>query len=340
MPEDPADLPELLASLPSFSCARRREWVLVSDCPPITTERTLDLLEATTVQVERIAGALGIRTRSPKQRHLSVLFSSLEHYRLDARQRDSYEDPNTIGHYAAHARRSMLTAASASPELRSAMALIDGDDNARNAPPSRSARSNAPTRAASPQLRAAVDAAIDDARRLWMGMAAHEAAHQILCERQVHPPGAACPAWLAEGFACCFETERTTGDFGPDFDVAPRRERLQEALSVDGLLPLGVLVASSGRPSLGARGSVDWYAQSWGLVTWLFRQHTCRLTDYMLEIWEGRGGASAAERMSAFERVFGSITEVESAWRAAWQPRADDRPHAMRARRPAARTST
>jgi len=341
---DPVELDGLLASLPSFACSRRREWVLASDCPKGAASSTLDLLEATTTQVTRVARVLGIQPRASTTRHLAVLFERVEDYRNFAQRHDDYREPGAIGHYAPHARRAMLTAASASPALRAAIAQLDGaqasDGHARQPRAAVTGFGRGSARGASPRVWASIDTAIDEIRQRTMRLTAHEAAHQVLCERRVHPIGGACPAWLGEGFACCFETERSIGDFGPDFDVPARRERLQQALATNAIQPLGAVIASHGRPALSGAIAVDWYAQCWGLVAWLYREHPSQLAAYIEAIWDGRGGATGAERIGAFERVVGSLTKLEPAWRAAWQPRDDDRPHATPAIRPAARTAT
>lgn len=323
MPGDPSSLAELSERLPTFRCERRSEWVLLSGCSRETTSTTLDLLEATTAQVERAVRAIGLAPASTDARHLAIAFPSVEEYRSFARSEDHHDDPESIGHYEARARRSSFSAPVASRRLRSAIERV-------------SSRVNADARE-----RAEVDRAVDDVRSRTVRVMRHEAAHQILCERGVHPPGAASPAWLSEGLACAFESERLIGECGPDHDVPARRERLLHAIDRDALRPLSALVASLGRPAGGTETALDWYAQSWSVVAWLYRSRPAEFARYVSSIMRAGGaGASAAERVSAFERAFGPVIESEAAWRAAWRARDDDRPRATRATRPEARRAT
>lgn len=346
--DDPAELSTLAQHLPTFRTTRRREWVLLSDCAPEATRPTLDLLEATTLQVERVARALGTTPERSTVRHLSLLFRRVDDYRAFARVHDDFGDAAGIGHYAPQARRSVLTAASASPELREAILQLDAEHAAhrsRGARPVEDPRLLGDARRSKAQHRAAIDEAIDEVRQRAFRLASHEAAHQILCERRVHPADASCPAWLGEGLACAFETERTIGDFGPDFDVPDRRECLERALLSAKAMPLRALIASTSRPRLGTPGAAAWYAQCWGLVAWLYRERPRTLAALLESTWKpGAVGVDFARladaRLAWFERSAGPITELEPAWRAAWRPRAGDRPRATRATPRAARTAT
>lgn len=360
---DPDGIDALSRLLPSFRATRRREWVLLSDCAPEATRPTLDLLESTTRQVERAMRAVAAAPERTSVRHLALLFRRVGDYRDFSRTHDGFDEASGVGHYAPQARRSVLTAASASPELREAIMRLDAENSEHRARGARAVDDPRlfgdarPTRA---QHRAAVDEAIDDVRQRTFRLASHETAHQILCERRVHSPDATCPAWLREGLACSFETERTIGDFGPDFDVPERRETLERAIHFGEAMPLDVLIASNARPRLGTPGTAAWYAQCWGLVVWLYRERPRVLASLLESTWESRGAVVerreeprageassrwradrlASRRLAWFERCAGPLTDLEPAWRAAWRRRDVARPHATRATHPAARTAT
>lgn len=340
--EELGELESLRANLPGFRLSRRGDWVLLSDCPEATVRPVLELLESTTTQVTRVARALQSPIERTTEPHLCVMFSSEDAYRSFAGEHDGTVDSLATGHYTAHARRSVLAAPATPPSLIDAMQRMERDPNERivlrrSGGPSHRAPSVAASRA---QSRAMVEEALDEVRLRTYRLVSHEAAHQVLAERGALPGGAACPAWLHEGMACAFETERLIGDFGPDFDVPIRREQLQRALTEGSLMPLGAMIASLARPSLGERGMLDWYAQAWSLVAWLHRERRSALAALLAAVREGRQGASPAERMQRFEQICGPLSQLEPAWKAAWQRRDDGRPHAMRATRPAAQTST
>jgi len=298
---DPPMLRTLAAALPGFQCTRASEWALLTDATPSDSRGAIALLEATTAQVTRAMGGIGLEARPPAHRHVAILFRRLECYRGFAATHDGFHDSNAAGHYSAHARRSAFAAPTPSRELREAIGV------------SRRERVDA-------AHRAAVDEAIDGLRQTMSRLTSHEAAHQVLVERGIHPDPSRCPAWLAEGLACSFETERSIGAFGPDLDVPARRERLERLLAKQAELPLGVLVASPHRPSHGGIQSADWYAQSWGLVAWLHRTRATEFAAYLGSLAHG-SALRAAERLESFERSFGPVTALEAPWRAYWRGR-------------------
>ncbi len=338
---DPPALREVSRLLPGFDAARSRGWVLLSDVPPSLAASTLALLDATAAQVARAVDAVGAARRAAPHRHLAILFRSLDRYRDFASAHDGFQDSNAAGHYAATGRRSAFAAPEPSPALRRALESrgidaapteIAGGSVDPSRRPSRADRSGA-------AFRAAVDEAVDDLEQRMRRVTSHEAAHQVLFETGVHPEPGRCPAWLAEGLACCFETERSLGDFGPEHDVPSRRERLEQALRCDRLRPLAALVASASRPATDTTECLDWYAQCWGVVSWLAVERRSALADYLASL----GGAAAwraAARVESFERCFGGITRLEQAWLDHWRPRVAANRCAMPARRPAARRAT
>lgn len=308
-PGDPPALAPLLAALPGFVCVRTPEWALLTDAQEAVARGAIELLEATTRQVDRAAHAIGVPPIEPLHRHLALLFRHLEGYRGFAAAHDGLHLSAIAGHYAPQARRSAFAAPTPSRALREAIALLRADEG------SRAARSGMGA-----ATRAAVDEAIDEIRQTMSRLTSHEAAHQVLFERGIHPEPARCPAWLAEGLACCFETERSIGDFGPDFDVPARRERFARVLARGGHLPLGALVALPHRPSHEGVHAPDWYAQSWALVSWLFRERPQALGEYLRELTRSHAWRSA-DRLASFERFFGEVTELERLWTSYWRAR-------------------
>ncbi|MBM4112079.1 MAG: DUF1570 domain-containing protein [Phycisphaerae bacterium] len=280
--------------------------------------------------MSRAVKTIGATMRAAPHAHLAVLFRSIDRYREFAEAQDRLDDSNAAGHYAAQAKRCAFAAPVPSPALRRALEWRDGAIAGASA---------GPGIASSASRRAAIDEAVDDLRQRMRRLTAHEAAHQVLFERGVHPEGGRCPAWLAEGLACCFETERSIGDFGPGFDVPSRRERLERAMHGERLRPLAALVASGSRPRGGTEECLDWYSHSWGIVDWLATERPQALADYLGSLAKTTPWR-AAVRIGEFEKAFGPITELERAWLEHWRPRVDERRCATQARRPAARTAT
>ncbi|MBX3354427.1 MAG: DUF1570 domain-containing protein [Phycisphaeraceae bacterium] len=339
-PRDPRELDLLHARLPTFQASRRDTWVLLSDCDDPPVRAALELLEASERQVTRVSRELDFEPRDPGARHLGVLFRSFDQYRAFARAEAAHGDGSALGHYAPRERYSAFVALAPTQEFLELVRRLEQDPEVRVVRRSDRGGRRAHGASSAAQSKAMVAEAIDETRLRAARLISHEAAHQLLHERGVLPAHSGCPAWLGEGFACAFETERAIGDFGPDVDVAARRERLERALEEGAAMPLGALVGMTGRPTPGTRASLDWYAQSWSLVTWLYREQRQGLVELMSSVREGTMPASPKGRIALFESACGPLSHVEPAWREAWCRRDDDRPHATRARPPAARTST
>ncbi len=163
----------------------------------------------------------------------------------------------------------------------------------------------------------------------------HEAAHQVLFNRRVHARGAKNPTWLVEGLASQFEV--------PQSDLSGvlrgvnhmRLADLREAMGVPpaagsrfevdpaAVFAGGKLVAFAefiGDDELFSRRHDDLtvlYAQSWGLVSYLHREHRESFAGYLRKLASrSPGEAVTPEReIAEFETAFGPIgPQLERRW--------------------------
>lgn len=269
-------------------------WRLLSDADHLLQSMLLQVLPNTLERVGRWARTLGLQPAAPGDLRV-LLFAERERFLAFGRD-DGFDDPWALGYYSPTAHRCVLCAPAETPGYRAAAARLHG----------------APASAAVAALR---DRLSDWTRSAFLTTATHEAAHQSLFACQVQRRGAEYPAWLSEGMACAFETERLHGDAGPHMPQPLRRERLLDRMQDGDAMPLQALVAGMSRPRGSEAEVTAWYDQSALFTAWLA---TCRRTELAryLELHARTGmPPTVRTRLEAFTEVVGDAGTVERAWR-------------------------
>ncbi len=143
----------------------------------------------------------------------------------------------------------------------------------------------------------------------------HEAAHQLAFTLGLQRPGVAYPLWVSEGLACAFEWQGPAAGFGPGQANPQRQEALTAVVKADELIPLAELVALTAI-RFGARDNAEaFYAQAWGLFSYLYQHHPRELASYLAALRQSELNVSdSAQARRLFEASFGDLSQVERAW--------------------------
>jgi hypothetical protein len=143
----------------------------------------------------------------------------------------------------------------------------------------------------------------------------HEAIHQLAYHTLIQHPAVDYPMWLSEGLATAFETDRPDQAFGPGDDFQDRRQAFASLLRDDRLMPLRKLIAMTSRDGTENERMAVAYAQSYALVTWVFRFRRDELRAYLrLMLSAPRRTLSSEEHIQFFESAFGDVDRLERAW--------------------------
>jgi hypothetical protein len=141
----------------------------------------------------------------------------------------------------------------------------------------------------------------------------HEAVHQLLFHTGVQSANVQYPLWICEGLATSFETDAPHQTFGPDAEYLPRRQRFEDLLDAEALLPLEELVQLE---TVSNEHSDVMYQQSYALVTWLCRHRKTQLRAYLHDMAHvtGEEAQSSGNQLAMFESHFGDVKSIERTW--------------------------
>jgi hypothetical protein len=137
----------------------------------------------------------------------------------------------------------------------------------------------------------------------------HEAAHQLCFNSGLLSRRVKHPFWVSEGFATAFETTHPALEFGPGHDNRSRMKALDEAARRGTLVPLVQFIGVTDMSGTAITDQGDAYAQSWGMLTWLYRTRLEQLQTYIARL---NAGADATE---AFKQTIGDPASLEAEWR-------------------------
>ena len=138
----------------------------------------------------------------------------------------------------------------------------------------------------------------------------HEAAHQLAYNVGLQKRGVLYPLWLNEGLATHFETAAATfaGDNPERRSGLARAYRAQQLYALEKV----IIVVTAGEDH--ERDAVL-YAQSWGLVQFLYQRDPSRFREYLyLLALRPPGERPAASLQREFASSFGTVAELEPAW--------------------------
>jgi hypothetical protein len=141
----------------------------------------------------------------------------------------------------------------------------------------------------------------------------HEMAHQLAYHTGLQTRGVMGTIWLSEGLAMNFETVSPEGGkFGAD--NALRRQRLATAHRQSRLRPLDEFLLITEVSGTDERCD-DLYAQSWGLVNFLFKRDPAAFRSYLQSLaLRPHGKRPAAALRREFVNAFGPLETVNTAW--------------------------
>lgn len=163
----------------------------------------------------------------------------------------------------------------------------------------------------------------------------HEAAHQMLFNIGVHVRGAENPRWFVEGLACQFEVAQggagaslkrvnhmRLADLRDALGVEPAAKSCtdalyQAALDSGRLLGLSDLIGNPKIFTHADAGTVLRYAQAWGLVYYLNREHRDAFGEYARVLSSRRPGerADRTREIDDFVSAFGPLDRgLERTW--------------------------
>ena len=142
----------------------------------------------------------------------------------------------------------------------------------------------------------------------------HEAIHQF-----THPCDAPqrytnWPIWLDEGLATSFETSDATLGFGPDKLSIHRDEPFKAIVHSNQLVPLREFIRIDGYGKADQASLHVFYAQAYGLLTWLYEYRTPQLAAFLKHLEGEPEEGSRHDVESVFEQHFGDIEKLESRW--------------------------
>lgn len=135
----------------------------------------------------------------------------------------------------------------------------------------------------------------------------HEAVHQLAFNTGIQTRLVEYPFWLSEGLACMFEAPDARGRVGPAMVNLGRAGMLKAAVAEKRFVPLETLVAERPGSDTDAAKLGVWYAESWGLMHYLYRHHRPGL-ERLLKTYHGLPPGRAIpgrQRRQMFVDAFG-----------------------------------
>ncbi|MFG0252303.1 MAG: DUF1570 domain-containing protein [Phycisphaerales bacterium JB038] len=299
-----------------------------SDASASWTRGRMALLERASHQLQRFCRHLGMAYEPPEEKLVCIFFDRYSDYADFARRHDGMSTPWVAGYYAGRANHVVYYNDADAPSVRAADAHLaeargqldlirqrqseasrDGNREAVEFYAAQRLQLESQLRQEESRLRSAVRQSTDV-------KAVHEAVHLLAFNTGLQSRYHQYPFWFTEGLATCFETTTPGSAFGPDQDYAPRRERFQELLGNDELLPLTDFVALTDVPDDCADTADVMYHQAYSLLMYLHRYKKRELRQYLESIKvEPPGEIDGARQQALFAASFGPIEALERRWR-------------------------
>jgi hypothetical protein len=145
-------------------------------------------------------------------------------------------------------------------------------------------------------------------------IAIHEAIHQftqVCTDGKINDPW---PNWLHEGLATSFETSDATLGFGPDRLAIHRDEPFIGLVNSDQLIPLREFIAKDGYGEKVPSSLHVFYAQAYGLITWLYEYRTPQLASFLKHLSTESEDGGSHDVETVFEKHFGNIENLQKRW--------------------------
>lgn len=301
-------------------------FVVLSDADAGWTRDQAERLERTHHQFRRFADRLDLAPLPLEHKLVCVLFEDRADYRDFAVNHDEVTDPWIAGYYSPRHDRVVFYRGEANPSVVDARdrlrrmqdeldAITDAARVARREGHHHRAESLAEFRDRYRRHLHREASRVDEfARQVSIATLVHETTHQLLFHTRVQSPHLAYPVWISEGLATAFETDDTSGAFGPDFEYGPRRKAFDELLREGRVIDVEMLAV------LTSAGSDDEtvhavYHSGYALVTWMSRFRRDELRTYLdLLAAEPSGSVGVDRALDLFEEAFGNAKHVQRAW--------------------------
>ncbi len=318
-----------IEALPAtFRTYETSRFIVLSDTDPTWSREQANRLERAHQQFQRFCRRLDLRPLPLKHKLVCVLFDNRDAYQAFAREHDEVVSAWIAGYYAPAADRIVFyniksnpSVAQANEQLAEMQAKIDevrrGALDARRWGRGEEAESlNHLHHQYRDHVQRERDRVDEFTQRVSVSTTTHEAIHMLLFHCGVQTPRVQYPLWICEGLATNFETDDASRNFGPDCEHAPRRERFDELLAGDRLLPLEELVPLVEIPAEDAdEFAAIVYHQSYALVHWMSRFRKPEMAAYLnLMRAESTGRLSPLRHRELFVKAFGEIESLERSW--------------------------
>ncbi len=304
-----------------------KRFVVMSDAEPQWTRTQMQRLERTHHQFHRYTRKLGLQPLPLEHKLVCVLFRDRRDYQVFANKHDDVVDPWIAGYYSPLHDRIVFYQGEANPSVIEArrklkqmqediasidrqvhLAARDGDrEQARNLQQHKQRYRQ--------HLQLESNRVDEFTDQVNTATTIHEATHQLMFHTRVQSPHMQYPLWLSEGLATAFETDAPNAAFGPAHEYSPRREAFEELLKEGTLVNLRPLVTWTRIPANDDETVRAVYHQSYALVTWMSRFRKNQLRRYLeLMAAEPAGRPNAANHLVVFERAFGDVDRLQTAW--------------------------
>jgi hypothetical protein len=321
-----------------FRIRETDHFTIAYDTPYDVVRPLIGRLEATFDAVWSFCEAAGLILEDPRARFQVVLFDGLEDYRQYRAKLGLPPDAAATGFYWPETNVAAFVNTLSRPEVvhiteQIEQTLAELKEISANASGGESARTRRRAlRRHATILRTSRNAIVEKFNRFVIQ---HEAAHQLFFNLGLHVRGAENPRWFVEGLACQFEVPQTGPSGGVKRISHMRLADLRDALAVEAstktctdtqyqgaldskrLLQIADIIgqaeAFSGRDS-----NVTFrYAQAWGLVYYLHREHPEAFLTYLRRLSSRRPGrpSDRTQEIGDFVSAFGPIDRrLEHAW--------------------------
>ncbi len=315
---------------PGFGRTETAHFVILSDVEKDWTRRRGALLERTYHQFFRVMDRLEHPAHPPERKLICVLFADHAMYTAFARAHDGVEAPWIAGYYAGLANRVVFYDDRTGPSFAQAFGALDAHERTVDEMKSR-ARSMKRSRDESGRVEAEnlwaraeeLSDRIDrertrlnsEAARASEAKTIHEAVHLLAFNCGAQSRAHQYPFWITEGLAVAFETDEPEAAFGPDRASGAREAEMERFRAEGRLIDVGTLVQLT-RPPDRDQDTVDvLYAQSYALVSHLYRYERRALGEFLLAIRSEPAGLIPPERLlEIFEGQFGPVEAFERRW--------------------------
>ena len=301
---------EVQERFPRLQRRRTTQFEILTDLEPGEAGRHTELLERTSLAVDRFCRIIGVdRGRRTAGRHLVLGFSDRRDFLEFAAWSDDVHARWLAGYFAPAAGHLAYHHQSDSPYARSRRRSIDTSVDL------------------SPdESEATSESFVTDVRRDRLNafiahetssVVVHETVHMLLHHRDVVPATTSTPIWFLEGLAGSFEPASAFGAFGPDHDANGRTEEFRRHLAANRQFGIREMATLETVPERSDRRSA-FYATSAQFCGWLVRHRPDDVRRFIDVVRYGTG----ADRLENFEAVFGPCDEIERTWLADERSRA------------------